>query len=313
MPKQSVSDHSLSLGLPLTMMLSWLFPELGMGLASQFSSFYCIIAIFFITGLNFNPGNCPLDRKLFWACFWVVLTSMICCPILVYHTLDWTDHAEQLKVGWVVICSMPTTLSSGLVIACSAGGSMLWCLGFIVLTNTCAILTLPLLLPQLLGEGVSILPFELLTKLLEAVILPFGLGWCLTKIPHCRNIGTTLKKWPTYFVLLVVMMSMSSSKDQLDGLSLDSIWTICLISLSIHLLLMFVMFIFVKITALANDSALSLLICGSQKTLPVALSVLSFIGEDSGLAVLACLSFHLCQLSFDALFVNSLKRLITSL
>jgi hypothetical protein len=103
------------------------------------------------------------------------------------------------------------------------------------------------------------------------------------------------------------MMSMSSSLEVFEKIRLIDGFTMMAMSLTIHLGLMAFMYLVSACQKLDQPERLSLLILGSQKTLPIALSVLALMEGSVGLAVVACLTFHFLQLSLDAFLVKWLK------
>ena len=106
---------------------------------------------------------------------------------------------------------------------------------------------------------------------------------------------------PSSCVIGIVWVSLSVSARALLGMEAHLFFWILLAVSSLHGLLLLLHLALAKLMHLQRAERISFVIVGSQKTLPIALSVLSALNPPQlGAAVLVCLVFHFSQLFIDS-------------
>lgn len=243
--------------------------------------------------------------KSFWKTFvFSALVSLVGGPFLGKFASELVGLTGLLALGLVVMSSVPPTLSSGIVITEAAGGNRLWALFLTIGLNLLGIFTIPVMLKLSIhdNEDIFISPLPLFLKLLTYVLVPFAVGLFTRKFTHKYDISKTLKYVPSSCVILTVWVALSSARDLLMELKGAHYFYMALGGFLVHGVLLVV-----NVTAgrfllhLKARENKALIFVASQKTLPIAISVLAALGDNTALAVLTCMVFHFGQLLLDSL------------
>ena len=211
---------------------------------------------------------------------------------------------------------MPTTINSGVALANAAKGNFALALLLTVVSNLVGIFTAPFFLSLLLSvEGIELDPVPLLINLLFTLLLPLAVGKLLREscsqrvLPILKRHKQLISNASNLFLMCIPWMKLSSSQAALLELSAGAIAGLVGCGLVIHaiyLLLNFAVATYVLPLHRASrglDIKKSVVIMGSQKTLPMAMTILSFFPEalgEAGLIAIPCILSHLTQIFADA-------------
>jgi predicted Na+-dependent transporter len=80
-----------------------------------------------------------------------------------------------------------------------------------------------------------------------------------------------------------------------------------LASLALHIGLLLVSWYASQACGLSRTKRLAVLFTASQKTMPIAVSVIISINSQLGVAVVTCIVFHLLQMVFDSLLASRIN------
>ena len=179
-----------------------------------------------------------------------------------------------------------------------------------VATNLLAIATMPISLTLLFGGmdgiNVSIDTVSLLVKLLLYILLPLIIGKCVNYCLPCtqkctKHFKIRLKLLSSFLLVMIPWMSVSKEAERFESMTGGEIFAIFGIGIGVHLLYLCITYGTTrKCFPLAERKAVVIL--GSQKTLAVGLSVLSFLPEalgSHGLMSLPCIISHFVQIVMD--------------
>ena len=131
----------------------------------------------------------------------------------------------EFQIGFLIFCSMPTTVNSGVALAQSAKGNFALALLLTVCTNLLGVLTVPFYLSMLLGVGgVALDPLPLLVNLLLMILLPLALGKGAREAsPKVQEFVKQHKKALGNFsngcLIMIPWMKISISQPKIVGLS----------------------------------------------------------------------------------------------
>jgi sodium/bile acid cotransporter 7 len=117
----------------------------------------------------------------------------------------------------------------------------------------------------------------------------------------------TLQYLPSMCIILTVWMALSDSSELFQSLEIATLLKIAAATLLLHFTLMLLSFILSNLLKLEARARLAMLFTLSQKTLPVAISVLAALDAAIGEAVLACVLFHFLMLFSDSMLAPRLK------
>eukprot|EP00192_Tetraselmis_astigmatica_P006473 CAMPEP_0117687150 /NCGR_PEP_ID=MMETSP0804-20121206/22956_1 /TAXON_ID=1074897 /ORGANISM="Tetraselmis astigmatica, Strain CCMP880" /LENGTH=440 /DNA_ID=CAMNT_0005499143 /DNA_START=94 /DNA_END=1416 /DNA_ORIENTATION=- len=325
--KAFVIKHYLPLGFCLALTIGLAFPQPGAWLSSITIGDYkvvqsaCIVAIFIISGLTLRTSEVKAAIQAWLSYSYGVIAILFITPFFGLVILQIPLQEPALTIGFAVFCCVPTTLTSGVTLATQAGGNGALALMLTVTTNVVGVFTTPLMLSLMLSlsgmdtAATGDITFDtgaLILKLILTILLPTLVGKVIREshkaVPAwVTNHKVALSLTNNSLLIIIVWMTISSGRDQIlsQGLTL-----LLVVGIGIALHVAFLAFNAVAVWALALPKAerKAVHILASQKTLPVAVTVLSFLPPslgDAGLLTIPCIIGHLSQLFIDAFLVSS--------
>lgn len=296
----------LPLGLVVAIVWALLFPQGGQMLQSKGWLPILIMVIFVINGYQTKISLEAFNLKLWLSLAFAIGVALFLSPVLGVVLSQWFPLSPAFALGLLVMSAMPATLSSGIVITEVARGNAFWAMLLTMVLNFVGILSIPFVLSLSLeqGQGVGISPYPLLWKLCSLVLMPFLLGMAVKKGFKDTFAHPVLSYIPSVCVILVVLAGLSSSRELVLAMPIPMFMLAVCASLSLHFLLMLILWAGAKLLSLGTPETKALVFVASQKTLPIAISVLAALPMEMGRALLLCLVFHFSQLIVDS-FVAS--------
>lgn len=301
----------LPVGLIIAFVIAWFLPEPGTYLKQIGLIPWMVITIFLINGYQTNLSELPRDKTFFSALIVGGLISLIIGPLVGLGMSTLFALPAGFALGLIVKATVPPTLSTCIVMTQLSNGYPLWALIMTVALNIVGVFTIPFMLGLTLDNGadISIEPLPLLQKLMLLVLLPFILGLLAKRVMSLNPKHVVLQYLPSGCVIATVWMALSESSEILYQIEPLSLVKIALAALSVHFILMGLSVIASLLLKLDPAAKLAMLFTVSQKTLPVAVSVLTAMNLDIpvGEAVLVCVTFHFLMLFCDAMIAPKLK------
>ncbi|GGO86118.1 hypothetical protein GCM10011348_36220 [Marinobacterium nitratireducens] len=298
----------LPLGLCVAIATALLWPVPGLWL-NELDLLPALVAlIFLINGLQTRTASLRLEPRFGRTFLAAALINLLLSPLLGWLLMRFGGLDTSLALGLLVMALVPPTLSSCIVLTGVAGGKTLWALLMTLGLNFLGILTVPLLLGLLAGGTIELSPWPLLFKLLQIVLLPFVLGLLLRPLFGALVAVRWLGLVPTVCVIVSVWVTLSASRQSLLQLSVPELLYLALLVLVLHGSLLLLAMLTSPLLRLATEERSALLLTASQKTLPVAVSVLVGMGSSTGVAVISCILFHFLQLLLDSFLAPRLRR-----
>jgi len=298
----------LPLGLCVAIVAALLLPGPGESMSQLGLPALLVALIFLINGMQTRLSGLRLEPRFGATFVAAALISLLLSPLLGWLIVQGSGIDASLGLGLLVIALVPPTLSSCIVLTRVAGGKVIWSLFLTLGLNFLGILSIPLLLSTLVGSSIDISPWPLLFKLLQIVLLPFVLGLLVRPLLGGMVQAPWLGMVPTICVILTVWITLSASEAALYQLSLPALAGVGVLVLMLHGLLLLLSLLAARLLSLEAGERSALLLTASQKTLPVAVSVLVGLGSSTGVAVISCILFHFLQLLFDSLLAPRLRR-----
>jgi hypothetical protein len=141
----------------------------------------CVMLIFVISGLGITHEDIDRAIRQWKGILYSVSSINFLTPLMGLAAMQLPFHPKELAVGVAVFCCMPTTLSSGAVIADDAKGDRVLAVLLSAGTNTLAIFTMPPFLKMVLSidNTISIDIMPMLLKLCVCILLPMCVGKAL--------------------------------------------------------------------------------------------------------------------------------------
>eukprot|EP00035_Acanthoeca_spectabilis_P027929 m.468454 g.468454 ORF g.468454 m.468454 type:complete len:418 (+) comp27497_c0_seq1:115-1368(+) len=280
----------------------------------------CIALIFLFMGLKLKQRDvhdAVRDWKgvLFGCASILVLTSVI--GVMVVRGLVEAGaypDSDDFSTGMKVFFAVPTTLNMGIVISEQAGGNGAISLVLTTSTNLIGVFTVPLMLgwlSNLDAEGLD--AGKLIIRLMYSMLLPCIVGQSIRQLsPTTRRLVTRFKfemKLVSNAALAClpwVSISKANDDGKLSGITAASVFAVIAYFLLIHGLLLLGNLLGARAVKCNPRCARSVVIMASQKSFPVAATIISFlpdsVGEES-LMLIACILCQQTQLFSDSVFV----------
>jgi sodium/bile acid cotransporter 7 len=302
-----LKKHFLPIGLVSVALLGLGFPDPGIYMAGLPTQYVAVGIIFICSGMLLRTREVRTALSAWkatsWGCFSVLFLTPLIAILLIFHLpLD-----PEFQVGLALFCCMPTTLSSGIALTTQARGNMALALLLTVLTNTLGIFTVPFVLERLLEATgkIELSGSELFLDLCLSILLPLAFGRLLQQflgewIGHNRARITMISNLA---LISVPWMKFSQSADKLAHTATASLALVVLAGVLIHLLYLAINDGASRVLRLPIELRKALVILASQKSLPVAMTVLAFLpvpAETKGLIAIPCVTSHLSQIFLDA-------------
>ncbi len=229
---------------------------------------------------------------------------------------------EGLRLGFLFMAFLPTTVSTAVIFASASGGDAAITLFNTTLSNLIGVFWVPLVCTLIVvSAGVDVALGGMLMKIGTLILLPFALGQFLRALfPGVRSRVVARKEWIgslcTYLILYIVYCSFADSVQSAfwQGQENKLVFGVLALCLIILLLSKVMLWFITGGLGCARDIRLTFLFCGSQKTLvagiPLAQSIFGNGPFDMGLLLMPILFYHILQLFIGGILVNRFSRRI---
>lgn len=341
---RAIDKQILPFALISFILLGVIRPQEGLRAYELGLSNLITIAIFVISGLQLKRGDALAAAKSTGCVTFGLVSILLLTPLLAYVLLrlPLPDHSLPIALGAAVFCCMPTTLSSGISMTAAVGGNTALAILLTLASNILGVFTMPLVLPVLLGSAVGgssssgLQPGPLLAQLTKVVLLPTLLGAAARAfVPGVAAAVDGNRRVVVYLsaICLACVPWMQVSRSVCQGLAItaaDLCLAVCLGS-TCHVAFLAFNALCVRVLSLGGQDRLeaarlrqALVLQASQKTLPVAVAVISSMTPSlpsdaacaaaqtggmlaspgaAGLAAIAAVTCHLTQIIIDSFLV----------
>lgn len=316
-----VSDNFVPLGLIAAIVFGAVCPAPGKLAASMGLSKVATCGIFFISGLclRLQDVGKALSSK---AALLYGFTMVLLLTPLVGIALQYLPvQPDEFRKGLALFCCMPTSLTSAVTMTTAAGGNAVLALALTIGTNFMGIFTVPFMLSKVMGKlhAAPIAVGPLVFSLVSTVLVPLLVGVLIraSSAPVARWADANKKRLSFLSNSLLITtpwQQVSKSSERLLSIRPENLIFVAAAGCMLHLLFLVVNILGVNTVGWEKqerDSVVAdrkaLVLVGSQKTLPVAVTVLQQIGTsfgDAGLVVIPCVVSHLMQILIDSWVVT---------
>jgi len=227
--------------------------------------------------------------------------------------------ASELWIGVFFLAALPSTVSSSVVMVSIAGGNIPAAIFNASISSLVGIFITPVWM-ELFMETDAV-AFDLLPtflKLMTQVLLPVIIGFLLHKRLGdwaMRN-NLRLRKFDQGIILMIVFTSFANSFEQrmFDGLSLQFFLLLAMSMLLFFLLLAMGMYYAAKGLKFTLEDRITVLFCGSKKSLVHGAVMGSVLFPDPtvmGLVLLPLMFYHTLQLFMGSILAQNFARKMT--
>ena len=312
--KDFLGKHWFFFGLALVGAVAGLFPELGDRFRQWRIGYGAVFMAFVVVGLTLDTRKIfrqilrgkPLLASAVFSLFFMPMAAWFLARSVFGADSDFA-------VGVAIIAAAPVTVASGTVMTAMALGNVALSLLICVLCNALALVTIPLILPWLLGaEGAVALPAGAMFRdLAVTVLLPTALGQGMRPLlaRHAESRRKQLSVFSQCVVLLIVFNAVSSSVERLSAMSGPDMAGLVLFMALLRLAFLVASYGVARALRLDDASVSAFAIHASQKTLTVSYVIWAgFFSERYPLALLPGIFYHLTQMISDTVLAKAFRR-----
>lgn len=272
-----------------------------------------IFVIFLFSGLLLNPAQIRAGLTDIRGTLTALLLIFGVAPLLAVVPgklgLD-----PGILVGLFLVASMPTTLSSGIVMTGAAGGNMAHALVVTIAANALSVVAVPFILSALLGlvgagGPVAIDKGAIIFKLAFLVLVPLAAGLFLKSRVRewSERYAPMLSKANQCLILVMVWVAASQSRNAIVA-SGDLVPTVCILVFCYHGALLLAAFLATKLAGLEPGRRESVIFMGAQKTLTLSVILQVSLFPEVGIALGVCVLHHIIHLMMDGYLVGILAN-----
>ena len=309
-----ISKQILPIGLLTDAIVGLVFPQPGRYLATLPTQYVAVSVIFFLSGLMLRTEEMFAALSAWRGTLWGTVSILFVTPAIGTAIAFQIPIDSAFQLGLALFCCMPTTLSSGLALTTQARGNSALALLLTLVTNMAGIFTVPFVLALLLGAlgQVELSASDLLVKLCVSILLPLTAGKVVRGFVATWAGGNRKKLTTASNLALITIpwMKFSESSEELAQVALDHLLLLIVSGLSIHILYLVLNAGVCSLLRLPEPARRAVVLMASQKTLPVAMTVLAFLPDSAvstqtkGLLAIPCITFHLGQIALDAVIAT---------
>jgi len=277
------------------------------GAAAKFVSYLSSAAVallFFLYGAKLKAQAIIAGISNWRLQLLVVATTYVVFPILglglAFFASSWLP--EELVVGFLFLCILPSTVQSSIALTGMARGNVPAAICAASLSNVLSVVLTPAFAAVLLSTSGIKLDANAVIGIFVQLLLPFVAGQLLRPligawIERNRLLTMVVDRGS---ILLIIYSAFSAGVvggiwGRLDGTTLS-----LLIGLDLILLLLVMVIVrrMGQMAGLSREDEVSLLFCGSQKSLAngVPMANILFAGHATGLIILPLMLYHQFQL-----------------
>ncbi|CEL99177.1 unnamed protein product [Vitrella brassicaformis CCMP3155] len=324
--------HFLPLGLVVFVVFGALVPLPGKWLSGVDSpvpkglvSQLCVCIIFLLSGLKLQFSEVKEGLRCWRGAVYGTLSILLLTPLAGFGLVFVPLEPPDLSLGLALFALMPMTLTSGVILTKQAEGNTPLALLFTVATNFIAIFTLPATVPLLVDTlqqqgqhgsskkdiNVSINGTQMLLNLTYSILIPLIVGKLLSlwrPVSAFANGHSRLMKHASaFFLIVIVWMSVSKAVEQISTLHVEMVVATAALGVGLHLAYLALNASFSIILRLPTPIMKAVVVCASQKTLPVCVTVIEFLPTElgsRGIMVIGAILGHFTQILIDAFLAS---------
>jgi sodium/bile acid cotransporter 7 len=247
---------------------------------------------------------------------WASILSYGPLPALAWSA-GWLMPESDLRLGLLIIASVPCTLSSAVLWTRMAGGNDATALLAVFLTTATSWLATPLWLTLGASADTSLDMGGMMRSLVFVLIVPVALGQLSRAVrPMARTAmryQALLATVSRLFILSIILKAVVDVRQPLSERSAllpwSSIGVAAALCIGVHLLALAGGLWSSRLLGFDRAAQIAVAFAGSQKTLPVALYLFDVYFQASyPLAILPMVIYHVGQLIVDTLIAEGLAR-----
>eukprot|EP00899_Mesostigma_viride_P014659 jgi/Mesvir1/23194/Mv22658-RA.1 len=290
-------------------------------------TFVNICIVFFISGLTLRTDElkAALTRKTIAGTLFGFVSIIGITPLLGFAVRRLNLNPEVFITGMTIFTVVPTTLGVGISLTQSAGANVGLAIFNTVVTNVCGVIFVPLWLKAMLSssgsagvEGLNISIADIFVKLLLSNFVPTLLGKVLRD--YCKPVQKFVKANRVRLSLIsntnlamLIWQTLSGARETLIRIEFGTMLLVIAMDLIVHFIYLIFNTAAVFALRLPLMEAIPTIITTSQKSAPVAVTVINYITTnptDQGLLAVPCVLGQLVQIFVGQPLANYMGGLV---
>ncbi len=311
-----LAKHWFLLTLALGLTAALIRPEAWRPVTEYWEPNVAVAFSLFLIAWTMPTGALLAEMRQPWASTWAVLLSYGLVPISA-GLLGLLAPDPSVRIGLILVASVPCTLSSAVLWTRLAGGNEATALLTVMGTTFTSWFATTALLFWLTGAEVELDVADMMAKLVVTLIVPVIAGQGLRLLSICVRFVERHK--PAFgvvsqlLILGIVLKAGVSVGEKLHAASADAVPTIFLWSVALavvlHLFALGSGMLTGRWLGFERGRRIAIAFASSQKTLPVALVLYEqYFKARFPYAVMPILFYHVGQLLLDTLIAKRLSK-----
>ncbi|HKI48543.1 MAG TPA: bile acid:sodium symporter family protein [Desulfobacteria bacterium] len=302
--------------------LAWIAPDAaasGGWFRPEITTKAAIFIIFILQGLSLPIDEIKNGLLQYRTHILIQSFIFLFIPVLVWSCMLFAGgiFAFDLRMGFLFLAAVPTTISSSVVYTTQAGGSTTIALFNASASNVLGIFLVPLWVSWQMGQSVALPPVGgMIMKIIWVVLLPLILGQVLRKWARewaDRN-HKGLSNFSMGLILFIVYLTFSNSfkSDSWKNLGRDELSIAFAAVLILMLMVMAFGGLFFKMGGLKREDGIAFFFSATQKALstgiPMAHALFDLTRLDIALILVPLMVYHPVQLLVGGFIVGKFAR-----
>lgn len=299
----------LPVGMVTAIALSFIYPQFGISMKKTLGSNLFIVLIFLVCGWRTKFGEMQFNRKFLRDFLFCGIMALFISPLLGLGLGKLLRLDEAAILGLIIIACVPPTLSSGIVMAETAGGNILLAMMMTVVYNLVGVVSMPLVISTLVANDgdIDTKPLKMFIDLVLLVLLPFFVGWAVQKFAKLKPPAWT-GYIPSSCVILLILGFFSGARDKFLSYDLKLLLIAVAAGVLLRLIFLAAFYYGGKLLKMDRADRIGAMFTAGSKSLTIALTMLAIIGAGSGTAIIPCMVFYALQSIIDSTLAAKLKN-----
>lgn len=246
---------------------------------------------------------------------WAVFLSYALVPLSAW-LLSFLTPEPDVRIGLILVSSVPCTLSSAILWTRMAGGNEATALLTVMGTTLSSWFLTTAWLYGLTGASITLDVRGMMLNLVVSLIVPVVLGQAARRIPPCRRFAERYKvllgMLAQFFILAILLKAGVAVGDRLHGrdtlnVPMVFLWSVVL-AVVLHLWALASGWVSCRWLGFDRGRQIAVAFSASQKTLQVSLLLFDQYQEKFPLAIMPLLFYHVGQLLLDTVIAKQIAR-----
>ncbi|WP_179021163.1 bile acid:sodium symporter family protein [Winogradskyella forsetii] len=308
------------LAIIVTVLMAYLYPDLGKGQSAKVLSTISSIGvalIFFFYGLKLSPKQIGLGLKNWKLHLLIQLSTFIIFPLIVLSVYPFiAQESKTLWLSFLFLAALPSTVSSSVVMVSIAKGNVPSAIFNASISGLIGIIVTPLWIGLFLTQSASDFNLaEVYQKLLLEILAPVVLGLLLHR--YLGAFAQKHKKQLTLFdksiILLIIYKSFSKSflDGIFDSLSILELFLIMCVVIILFFIIYFLIGFIAKKLNFSLEDRITAQFCGTKKSLVHGTVFSKILFQNAailGVILLPIMMFHAFQILVTSVIASKHSR-----